>query len=113
MPRKSRRGGGKKPDLKQLSLLDYVPPASAPRSKSKSPQKAQPPIRASLPSMHAAEVRPDGVITASEAARYLKLSLATLKSWRSKKTGPAFVKRGARLIGYRFVDLEAFLESQP
>jgi hypothetical protein len=36
---------------------------------------------------------------------------ATLKSWRAKGIGPAFVKRGARLIGYLPEALTAFLKA--
>lgn len=50
------------------------------------------------------------VLDAREAARYLGVSVSTLKSSRAKKTGPRWTMRGARLIGYRPADLERFLD---
>jgi hypothetical protein len=49
------------------------------------------------------------VLTPAEAALYLNIKPATLKSWRAKGTGPAFVKRAARLIGYTPAALDAYL----
>jgi len=43
-----------------------------------------------------------------EAAQFLGLSVFTLRAWRSKRRGPAFVKLG-RSVRYRSDDLEAFL----
>jgi len=50
------------------------------------------------------------VLSASEAAQYLGVSVSTLKNWRAKKIGPKSVKRGARLVAYRPSDLEKFLD---
>jgi hypothetical protein len=49
------------------------------------------------------------VLNPREAAIYLNVSISTLKSWRAKKIGPAWRKRGARLISYFPADLDAFL----
>jgi hypothetical protein len=49
------------------------------------------------------------VLTPAEAALYLNIKPATLKSWRAKGIGPAFVKRAARLIGYTPAALDAYL----
>jgi hypothetical protein len=49
------------------------------------------------------------VLTPAEAATYLNIKPATLKSWRAKGVGPAFVKRAARLIGYTPAALDAYL----
>jgi len=51
------------------------------------------------------------VLTPVQAAAMLNVRPATLKSWRAKGTGPAFVKRGARLIGYMPEALTAFLRA--
>jgi hypothetical protein len=86
-------------DSRQLNLLEGVPMISSPKSSRAagvSQRKRQAPSQSNPDDTSAPRV-----LTASEAARYLNLSIATLKSWRAKKTGPAFVKRGARLIGYR------------
>jgi hypothetical protein len=50
------------------------------------------------------------VLDPRETARYLGVSVSTLKLWRAKKIGPRWTIRGARLIGYRPADLEQFLE---
>jgi hypothetical protein len=50
------------------------------------------------------------VLSPRGAAQYLGVSVSTLKNWRAKKMGPGWVMRGARLIAYRPVDLEHFLE---
>jgi hypothetical protein len=49
------------------------------------------------------------VLTPAKAATYLNIKPATLKSWRAKGVGPAFVKRAARLIGYTPAALDACL----
>ena len=41
------------------------------------------------------------------AAESLKLSISTLRNWRSQGAGPPFVKLGARAVRYRVQDLEA------
>lgn len=38
------------------------------------------------------------VLTPAEAAVYLNIKPATLKSWRAKGVGPAFVKRAAQSV---------------
>jgi hypothetical protein len=105
---KAQRPPRKPSDPNQLSLLDYVP-AEARRvefTAKPKPQRAR--LRKSAQQQSPANTV--SVLTAHQAANYLNLSLATLKSWRAKKIGPAFVKRGARLIGYRLIDLDAFLD---
>jgi hypothetical protein len=57
----------------------------------------------------AAPAEQPGLLTPREAAAYLRVSVATLKSWRAKKIGPAWRRRGARLVSYFPADLEAFL----
>ncbi len=37
-------------------------------------------------------------LTAKEAAQLLRLSEGTLRNWRNKRIGPAFVKFGARVL---------------
>ena len=51
------------------------------------------------------------VLSPREAARYLGISESTLKNWRVKKIGPAWRKRGARLIAYFPADLDGFLRA--
>lgn len=50
------------------------------------------------------------VLSPRDAAAYLNVAVSTLKSWRAKNIGPAWRRRGARLICYFPADLDAFLE---
>jgi DNA-binding transcriptional regulator YiaG len=50
------------------------------------------------------------VLSPSEAAQYLGVSVSTLKNWRAKNIGPRWVMRGARLVAYRPADLDRFLD---
>jgi hypothetical protein len=96
--RKATRGGARDP--RQMSIFDLLEPGSKPPTiaKPKRPKRAPP----------ALAMRP-AVLTPAEAAAYLNIKLATLKSWRAKGVGPAFVKRAARLIGYTPAALDAYL----
>lgn len=50
-------------------------------------------------------------LTTPEAAGYLRLSPATLESWRCRGDGPPFRKLG-RLVVYARQDLESFAQHQ-
>lgn len=50
------------------------------------------------------------LLTSDQAAERLHVQAATLRSWRHRGTGPAYVKVG-RKVFYRPADLEAFLEA--
>lgn len=88
----------------QLSLLDLMEAPYAGTVASVAPAKK---ARMRRPGKAAVE-RPV-VFTPAEAALYLNLKPATLKSWRAKGAGPAFVKRAARLVGYTQAALDAWL----
>lgn len=45
-----------------------------------------------------------------EAAEYLNVKIDTLEAWRCRGCGPRYLKMG-RLVRYRKVDLDAFVES--
>jgi hypothetical protein len=101
--RKAKRSGSKDPQ--QMSIFDLLEPMPAlpPVTKAKRPRRAPAP----------AVTRP-AVLTPAQAAAYLNIKPATLKSWRAKGIGPAFVKRAARLIGYTPAALDAYLaQTQP
>lgn len=93
----------------QLGLFDAIeaPP------KQRAPAAAKPMKRArravAPPSTSTKPERPV-VLSPREAAQYLGVSVSTLKLWRTQKIGPKWIKRGARLIGYRPSDLEKFLD---
>ena len=52
------------------------------------------------------------ILNTRDAAQYLGLSQTCLEHWRMLRTGPPFVRVGARSIRYRLEDLEAWLKSQ-
>lgn len=96
--RKATRGGARDP--RQMPIFDLLEPGLKPptAAKPKRPKRSPP----------ATTMRP-AVLTPAEAAAYLNVKPATLKSWRAKGVGPAFVKRAARLIGYTPAALDAYL----
>lgn len=105
-PRKRKAKRAAKPaiDPRQMGLFDKVEtesaaPARMPRARA---AKAQA-VRSATPE------RPV-VLSPSEAAQYLGVSVSTLKNWRAKNIGPKWTLRGARLVAYRPADLEKFLD---
>jgi len=52
----------------------------------------------------------DDLLTETQAADFLRLSVRTLQAWRVSKRGPDFVKVG-RAVRYRRRDLVAWLRS--
>ena len=50
------------------------------------------------------------VLTEEETARNLALSVATLRAWRLKGTGPRFVRFG-RAVRYLAADVEAYIKA--
>ena len=46
-----------------------------------------------------------GLLTTSEAAHFLRVSLATLRSWRHRGRGPAFITLGKVQFRYTFAAL--------
>lgn len=53
-----------------------------------------------------------GLLTEHEVAAYLKISVASVRRWRSFRTGPKFVKIGSS-VRYKRNDMEAWLNSCP
>jgi hypothetical protein len=107
--RKSKSGSGnhsgsrrRRSDPGQLNLFEdgeqRAPPRPAAKAAIAKPARVK-----------AAPAERPTVLSPREAAAYLKVSVATLKSWRAKKIGPAWRRRGARLVSYFPADLEAFL----
>ena len=52
------------------------------------------------------------VFTDPETAKMLSLSVPTLRRMRAEGTAPRHVRLGARRIGYRIADIEAWLSSR-
>lgn len=99
-----RKGGSRsqrqRSDPGQLSLFEareQRPPPAKPASRPK-PKRATAPV-----------IERPVILSPREAAAYLNVAVSTLKSWRAKNIGPAWSKRGARLICYFPADLDAFL----
>ena len=53
---------------------------------------------------------PDGLLTEVAAADLLSLSVRTLRAWRARAFGPAFVRAG-RAVRYRRRDLLAWMDA--
>jgi hypothetical protein len=100
-----RKGGSRsrprRSDPGQLSLFETreqrAPPAKAAAASCPKPKRAT------------ALLIERPVLSPREAAAYLNVAVSTLKSWRAKQIGPAWSRRGARLICYFPADLDAFL----
>lgn len=54
----------------------------------------------------------ESTLTPIKAARYLGISEASLRLWRSEGRGPRFFKAGEKLIRYRRADLDAWIEAR-
>jgi excisionase family DNA binding protein len=52
------------------------------------------------------------LLTESEVAQLMQVSLARLRKWRVEKRGPRFIKIGS-LVRYRSADLQQWLSSLP
>jgi Helix-turn-helix domain len=52
----------------------------------------------------------DALLTEVQAADVLNLSIRTLQAWRTKRSGPSFVRAG-RAIRYRRRDLYAWMDA--
>ena len=52
------------------------------------------------------------LMTETEVAKRLSVSLASVRRWRLERRGPAFMKVGA-LVRYRPEDLDAWLNELP
>jgi len=55
--------------------------------------------------------RPE-IFTTPGAARYLGVGESTLRLWRENNEGPRYFRAGDRLIRYRRVDLDRYIESR-
>jgi excisionase family DNA binding protein len=51
-------------------------------------------------------------LTPHQAARYLGVSEASLRLWRSECKGPRFFRAGEKLVRYRRSDLDTWIEAR-
>lgn len=54
----------------------------------------------------------DNVLTEIRAARYIGVSGAVLRLWRSESKGPRYFRAGEKLIRYRRADLDLWIEAR-
>jgi excisionase family DNA binding protein len=54
----------------------------------------------------------NSLLTEQQTARYIAVSVATVRKWRVKGHGPGFLKLG-RLVRYRPEDLDQWLATRP
>jgi excisionase family DNA binding protein len=54
----------------------------------------------------------ESTLTPIKAARYLGVSEASLRFWRSEGKGPRHFKAGEKLVRYRRADLDAWIEAR-
>lgn len=66
---------------------------------------------AELASLHA--LPDESLLTAQEAAAFLRLKYHTLSWYRCHGGGPEFVRMGPKLIRYRMKDLRSYAQGQP
>jgi len=52
------------------------------------------------------------VLTPQQAARYVGVSEGALRLWRSRGEGPRHFRAGEKLVRYRRVDLDHWVESR-
>jgi hypothetical protein len=72
------------------------------------PKKLTP---AELAELH--QLPDESLLTAQEAAAFLRLKYHTLAWYRCHGGGPEFVRVGPKLIRYRMKDLRAYAQGQP
>lgn len=53
----------------------------------------------------------DELVSEQELAAWLKVSPHTLRTWRNRNQGPAFVRAGS-LYRYRVADVQAWLDAR-
>jgi excisionase family DNA binding protein len=54
----------------------------------------------------------ENTFTPLKAAKYLGISEATIRLWRSQGIGPRHFKAGEKLVRYRRADLDAWIEAR-
>ncbi len=51
-------------------------------------------------------------LTPMQAAKYIGISEAALRLWRSEGRGPRYFKAGEKLVRYRRADLDSWIEAR-
>ena len=55
---------------------------------------------------------PQPLLTEKHAADFLTVSVPTLRRWRRRRSGPAFVQLSSKRIAYRPADLDAWARAR-
>jgi excisionase family DNA binding protein len=55
---------------------------------------------------------PESTLTPLKAAKYLGISEAALRLWRSEGKGPRHFRAGEKLVRYRRADLDSWIEER-
>jgi predicted DNA-binding transcriptional regulator AlpA len=72
------------------------------------------PIAKEPPAVHSAPIKPSSspdLLNEHQVAKFLQLSVASVRRWRLFRTGPKYLKIGAA-VRYRSEDLEMWLDSR-
>lgn len=56
--------------------------------------------------------KPTCLLSTSETAQLLGVSIRTLEGWRFRGGGPRYVKAGGRMVRYRLSDLDEWVDAQ-
>jgi len=56
------------------------------------------------------DMNEQNMLTPADAARYLGVERATMKTWRHRSTGPKFHRYSSRCIRYKRADLDAWID---
>ena len=51
-------------------------------------------------------------LTPQQAAKYMGISEAVLRLWRSEGKGPRYFRAGEKLVRYRRADLDSWIEAR-
>ena len=54
----------------------------------------------------------ENTLTPLKAAKYLGISEAVLRLWRSEGKGPRYFRAGEKLVRYRRTDLDSWIEAR-
>lgn len=54
----------------------------------------------------------ESALTPGKTARYLGISEAALRLWRAEGKGPRYFRAGEKLVRYRRVDLDQWIEGR-
>jgi predicted DNA-binding transcriptional regulator AlpA len=61
---------------------------------------------------HMVEQQARTALSERESARYIGISAAVLRLWRSQEKGPRYFRAGEKLVRYRKSDLDLWIEQR-